>query len=90
MMMMPHHRMMMVRYFMPLLARDRFRPNQPAVIENCSVQRLMLAADNARHLDEIIGGRPFDALYVGRMDVGCVVETARHRPPKIGQVIRIK
>ncbi len=53
-------------------AGDHGGLNEPAVIENGSVYRLMLSGEYASHLYEIIGGRTFNALDVGRMDVGCI------------------
>jgi hypothetical protein len=88
---MTFHRVMMARSMSltHFRARDRGGLNEPAVIENGSIYRLMLSGNYARHLYEIIGGRTFYALYAGWMDVGCIIETARRWPAKDGQRIRI-
>jgi hypothetical protein len=77
------------RSFTGFSARDHGGLNEPAVIENGSVYRLMLSGENARHLYEIIRSRTFYALHVGRMDVGRIIETARHWPAKDGPRIRV-
>src|SRR5258708_18814245 len=82
------HRMM--AHYIVSLARDNFGPNQPAVIEDCGIQRLMCSADNPGHLNEIVRGRTFDATYMHWMHVRSVVEPTRRFGAKVCPRIRVK
>ena len=58
-------------------ARYRLGSNQHAVVEHISIQLLMLSGDNSGHLNQPVGRRYFNPLYVRWMHKSGVVETTR-------------
>src|SRR5258708_17025259 len=82
------HRMM-AHFIVSLYARDNLGPNQPAVLEDSGIQRLMCSADNPGHLNEIIPGRTFDATYMHWMHVRSVVEPTSRFGAKVCPRIRL-
>ena len=82
--MMPHNGVM------SLLAGNNAGSNEPSVVENRGIERLMRPSNYAGHFDEVIWGRAFDALHMGRMNKGGIIEAAGRFGAEVCPRIRVK
>ncbi len=85
-----HHVMPVWWSLTPFPAGNNAGFNEASVVENRGIERLMRPSNYAAHFDEVIWGRAFDALHMGRMNKGGVVEAAGRFGAKVCPRIRVK
>jgi len=85
-----HHVMPVWWSLTPFPAGNNVGTNQPSVVENRGIERLMRPSNYAGHFDEVIWGWAFDALHMGRMNKGGIIEAAGRFGAKVCPRIRVK